>query len=49
MIAAVTLMSVALVGIPSAIWQQIFCFVGGALVGVSALMRLASSATPAAS
>ena len=29
--------------IPSAIWQQIFCFIGGALVGVSALMRLAGS------
>ncbi len=29
--------------IPSAIWRQIFCFVGGALVGVSALMRLAGS------
>ena len=27
--------------IPSAIWRQIFCFIGGALVGVSALMRLA--------
>ena len=25
--------------IPSAIWRQIFCFIGGALVGVSALMR----------
>jgi hypothetical protein len=29
--------------IPSAIWRQIFCFIGGALVGVSALMRLACS------
>lgn len=29
--------------IPSAIWRQIFCFIGGALVGVSALMRLARS------
>ena len=29
--------------IPSAIWRQIFCFIGGALVGVSALMRLAGS------
>jgi len=29
--------------IPSAIWRQIFCFGGGTLVGVSALMRLAGS------
>jgi len=29
--------------IPTAIWRQIFCFIGGALVGVSALMRLAGS------
>src|SRR6266851_10397837 len=29
--------------IPSAIWRQIFCFGGGALVGLSALMRLAGS------
>ena len=29
--------------IPSAIWRQIFCFGGGAGVGVSALMRLAGS------
>jgi len=28
---------------PSAIWRQIFCFIGGALVGLSALMRLAGS------
>jgi hypothetical protein len=35
--------------IPSAIWRQIFCFVGGAFVGVSALMRLAGSKTAAAS
>ena len=35
--------------ISSAIWQQIFCFIGGALVGVSALMRLAGSKTAAAS
>jgi hypothetical protein len=35
--------------IPSAIWRQIFCFTGGALVGVSALMRLAGSKTAAAS
>jgi hypothetical protein len=27
----------------SAIWRQIFCFIGGALVGLSALMRLAGS------
>jgi hypothetical protein len=30
--------------VPSAIWRQIFCIVGGAFVGVSALMRLAGSA-----
>jgi hypothetical protein len=35
--------------IPSAIWRQIFCFVGGALVGVSALKRLAGSKTATAS
>ena len=35
--------------IPSAIWRQIFCFIGGALVGVSALMRLAGSKTAATS
>jgi hypothetical protein len=35
--------------ISSAIWRQIFCFVGGAIVGVSALMRLAGSKTAAAS
>ena len=29
--------------IPSAIWRQIFCIIGGALVGVSALMRFAGS------
>jgi hypothetical protein len=29
--------------IPSAIWRQIFCIIGGALVGLSALMRLAGS------
>lgn len=29
--------------ISSAIWRQIFCLIGGALVGVSALMRLAGS------
>jgi hypothetical protein len=34
---------VTLETIPSAIWRQIFCFIGGALVGVSALMRLAGS------
>jgi hypothetical protein len=31
----------------SAIWRQIFCFIGGALIGVSALMRLAGSETAA--
>lgn len=35
--------------IPSAIWRQIFCIIGGALVGVSALMRLAGSKTAATS
>jgi hypothetical protein len=35
--------------IPSAIWRQIFCFIGGAGVGVSALMRLACSKTIVAS
>jgi len=35
--------------IPSAIWRQIFCIIGAALVGVSALMRLAGSKTAAAS
>jgi hypothetical protein len=29
--------------IPSAIWREIFCFIGGALVGFSALTRLAGS------
>jgi hypothetical protein len=33
--------------IPSAFWRQIFCFIGGAFVGVSALMRLAGSKTTA--
>jgi hypothetical protein len=35
--------------IPSAIWRQIFCVVGGALVGLSALMRLAGSKAAAIS
>jgi hypothetical protein len=35
--------------IPSAIWRQIFGIIGGALVGVSALMRLAGSKPAAAS
>lgn len=38
--------------VPSEIWRQIFCLVGGGFVGVSVLMRLAapvpSSPTPAA-
>ncbi len=34
---------------PSAIWRQIFCFIGGVLVGVSARMRLAGSKTAATS
>ncbi len=28
--------------VPSEIWRQIFCIVGGGFVGVSALLRLAS-------
>jgi hypothetical protein len=35
--------------IPSAIWRQTFCIIGGAFVGVSALMRLAGSKTATAS
>ncbi len=35
--------------IPSAICRQTFCIIGGALVGVSALKRLAGSKTAAAS
>lgn len=37
--------------VPSEVWRQIFCIVGGGFVGVSALMRLAAplpgGATPA--
>lgn len=29
--------------VPSEIWRQIFCIIGGAFVGVSALVRLAAS------
>ena len=29
---------------PSEVWRQIFCVIGGGFVGVSALMRLAGSA-----
>ena len=29
--------------VPSEIWQQIFCIIGGAFVGISALLRLAGS------
>lgn len=32
--------------ISSAVWRQVFCIIGGAFVGISALMRLAGSATP---
>jgi hypothetical protein len=28
--------------VPSEIWRQIFCIIGGGFVGVSALMRLAA-------
>ena len=35
--------------IPSAIWRQTFCIIGGAFVSVSTLMRLAGSKTAAAS
>ena len=31
--------------VPSEIWRQIFCIVGGGLVGVSALLRLAAAPT----
>lgn len=31
--------------VPSEIWRQIFCIIGGLVVGVSALMRLAAPAT----
>jgi hypothetical protein len=30
--------------VPSEIWRQIFCIIGGALVGTSALLRLTASA-----
>ncbi len=30
--------------VPSEIWRQIFCIIGGAFVGVSALLRLTASA-----
>lgn len=32
--------------VPSEIWRQIFCIVGGAFVGVSALVRLAAPRPP---
>ncbi|WP_374345417.1 hypothetical protein [Phenylobacterium sp.] len=32
--------------VPSEIWRQIFCIIGGAFVGVSALMRLAAPVAP---
>ena len=32
--------------VPSEIWRQIFCIVGGGFVGVSALLRLATPAAP---
>ena len=31
--------------VPSEIWRQIFCIVGGGFVGVSALLRLAASSS----
>jgi hypothetical protein len=31
--------------VPSEIWQQIFCIIGGLVVGISALTRLAAPAT----
>ena len=31
--------------VPSEVWRQIFCAIGGAVVGVSALVRLAGSST----
>lgn len=33
--------------VPSEIWRQIFCIVGGGFVGVSAMMRLAVPDQPA--
>jgi len=33
--------------VPSEIWRQIFCIIGGGFVGISALMRLAVPARPA--
>ncbi len=30
--------------VPSEVWRQIFCIVGGGFVGVSALLRLAGGA-----
>tara|TARA_R110002110_G_scaffold243145_1_gene459652 strand:- start:37584 stop:38006 length:423 start_codon:yes stop_codon:yes gene_type:complete len=35
--------------VPSEIWRQIFCIVGGGFVGVSALMRLAAAPAKIAS
>ena len=32
--------------VPSEIWRQIFCIIGGAFVGVSALLRLAAPVNP---
>ena len=29
--------------VPSEVWRQIFCIIGGGFVGVSALLRLAAS------
>jgi hypothetical protein len=31
--------------VPSEIWRQIFCIIGGGFVGISALMRLAAAPT----
>ncbi|MDZ5450484.1 hypothetical protein [Labrys sp. ZIDIC5] len=32
--------------VPSEVWRQIFCFIGGGFVGVSALLRLVATASP---
>lgn len=31
--------------VPSEVWRQVFCIIGGSFVGVSALLRLAASST----
>ena len=32
--------------VPSEVWRQIFCVIGGGVVGVSALLRLVATASP---